>query len=88
MLTGEEFITECYVATLTQTPIDASMATSPNVMTRIFTIIPQTPECVLIVSQGEGRAAQQQQQGEQHPGVRREEHQEHLEHSSDQISQG
>ena len=89
MLSGEGFIKECNVATVTQdSHIGADIATSP-ITTSIVTVIPQSPGCGLIVtrrgvSQGEGRAAQQQQ-GKQHPGVRREEHQEP---SSGQISQG
>ena len=92
MVAEDLFITECCVATLTQDgKIGADIATSPIFSTSIVTVIPQSPGCVLIVtrwgvSQGEGGAAQQQ--GEEHSGVRREEHQEHQEPSSGQISQG
>ena len=90
MLSGDGFIMECCVATLTQLiSIGADIATSPIITISIVAVIPHSLLCGLNVtrrgaSQGEGRAAQQQQ-GQQHPGVRREEQEEP---SSDQISQG
>ena len=83
MLTWDEFPRERCSSTVTYViPRDTLIATSPNFRTTIVTLIPQALVCGLIVtrldvSQGEGRAAQQQQ-GRQHDGVRRDKHEEHV----------